>query len=276
MRAHGGPMPLFCNTFSAARSDSGDPYGATIEAGGKIMSLALYLESLQRRTAPGRPWRRTGRDLEQRDQPEAPMHPNPAFRQATSAQNLAFARARSFGLLAVNAAEGPLISHIPFQLAEDCLSLDLHLVRSNPIARLLATPQPATLAITGPEGYVSPDWYGLEDQVPTWNYVAVHLRGTLSLLPEDELRPLIDRLSAQFESRLAPKAPWTSSKMPPATMDRLMRMIVPCRMTVDEVQGTWKLAQNKPEAARLAAADGLESAALAPEAAALAALMRNA
>jgi transcriptional regulator len=204
------------------------------------------------------------------------MHPNPAFRQATPAENLAFARSRSFGLLAVNAAEGPLLSHVPFQLAEDCLTLDLHLVRSNPIVRRLDPAQPAVLAITGPEGYISPDWYGLEDQVPTWNYVAVHLRGTLSPLPQDALRPLLDRLSAEFESRLAPKPPWTSAKMPADTMDRLMRMIVPCRMSVEDVQGTWKLAQNKPTEARLAAADGLEAAGLGPEAAALAALMRNA
>lgn len=203
------------------------------------------------------------------------MHPNPAFRQTPSGQNLAFARARSFGMLAVNAAEGPLLSHIPFQLAEDCLAIDLHLVRSNPIVPLLKAPQPAVLAVTGPEGYISPDWYGVPDQVPTWNYVAVHIRGTLSLLPETELRPLLDRLSAQFEGRLAPKAPWTSDKMTPGTMERMMRQIVPCRMTVDDVQGTWKLGQNKPEPVRLAAADGLEAAALSPEAAALAALMRK-
>lgn len=203
------------------------------------------------------------------------MHPNPAFRQTPAEANLAFARARSFGLLAVNAAAGPLLSHIPFQIAEDGVTLDLHLVRSNPITPLLAMPQPAVIAVTGPEGYISPDWYGLPDQVPTWNYVAVHLRGTLSLLPEAELRPLLDRLSAQFEARLAPKPAWTAAKMSPGTMERMMRMIVPCRMAIEDIQGTWKLSQNKPDDARLGAADGVGAAAISPEAAALAALMRN-
>lgn len=203
------------------------------------------------------------------------MHPNPAFRQTPSGRNLAFARARSFGMLAVNAADGPLLSHIPFQMAEDCLSLDLHLVRSNPISRTLATPQPAVIAVTGPEGYISPDWYGMTDQVPTWNYVAVHLRGTLSLLPEDEMHGLLDRLSAQFEGRLAPKTPWTSAKMSPGAMERMMRMIIPCRMVIEDVQGTWKLSQNKPDAARLGAADGVDAAGQSPEAAALARLMRE-
>ncbi len=203
------------------------------------------------------------------------MHPNPAFRQTPTDRNLAFARARSFGLLAVNAPDGPLISHIPFELSEDGAWLDLHLVRSNPIVRLLTLPQSVCLAVTGPEGYVSPDWYGVEDQVPTWNYVAVHLRGRLSLLSDAELRPLLDRLTAQFEARLLPKKPWTSNKMSSGVLERMMRMIAPCRMMIDDVQGTWKLSQNKSEAARLLAADGIEAAALAPEAAALAVLMRG-
>jgi transcriptional regulator len=201
------------------------------------------------------------------------MHPNPAFRQTPAAQNLAFVRSRSFGTLAVNAEAGPLLSHIPFRLAEDGGSVEIHLVRSNPIAPLL--PARAVLSVTGPEGYISPDWYGLPDQVPTWNYVAVHLRGRLELLPQADLRGVLDRLSDQFEARLLPKAPWTADKMTPDAMNRLMRMIVPCRLHVEEVNGTWKLGQNKPEAARLGAAAGLEAAGLAPEAAALAALMRD-
>ena len=204
------------------------------------------------------------------------MHPNPAFRQTPSADNLAFARARGFGTLALNAAEGPLLSHVPFLLSDDGATVELHLVRSNPIVRALAAPQPAVLSVTGPEGYVSPDWYGIADQVPTWNYVAVHLRGRLERLPDAALRDIIDRLSARFEADLAPKPPWTSAKMPEAVLARMMRAIVPCRLTVAEVQGTWKLAQNKPDPARLAAAGALAAAARAPEAAALARLMEAA
>jgi mono/diheme cytochrome c family protein len=48
IRAHGGPMPLFGNTFGAAKAGTDDPYGAVIQARGKVMSVALYLETLQR------------------------------------------------------------------------------------------------------------------------------------------------------------------------------------------------------------------------------------
>lgn len=105
------------------------------------------------------------------------MHPNPIFRQTPEARNVAFARAQGFGVLAVVAEGAPLMSHIPFLLSEDGAVAEFHLVRSNPIARALAAPLHARLAVVGPHSYVSPDWYGVEDQVPTWNYVAVHLVG---------------------------------------------------------------------------------------------------
>jgi len=203
------------------------------------------------------------------------MHPNPVFRQAGIAKNLAFARARTFGILSVNGSEGPLFAHVPFLLNEDGTTADLHLVRSNPVARALTAPQPAVIAVSGPDGYVSPDWYALDDQVPTWNYVAVHLRGTLSLLPEDEMHDMLDRQSDAYEARLLPKAPWTLDKMPEAARLRLYRQIVPCRLSIAKVDGTWKLNQNKPEEARLRAAGEMGRSGLGQETAALAALMHQ-
>ncbi len=91
------------------------------------------------------------------------MHPNPAFRQSPEARNLAFVRERSFGSLAINAEDGPIVSHIPFLLSDDGKFADLHLVRSNLIAR--TEPGPAVIAVTGPDGYVSPDWYGVPVKV---------------------------------------------------------------------------------------------------------------
>ena len=183
------------------------------------------------------------------------MHPNPIYHDADRAQNLDFARTRAFGVLAVSTAEAPLISHVPFLLSEDGTSADLHLVRSNPITRVLKSPQAARLAVSGPDGYVSPDWYGLADQVPTWNYVAVHLTGRLEQRPQDELLGLLDRQSAFYEARLLPKPPWHSDKMEPEALERMMRMIVPVRLSIETVEGTWKLSQNKPEPARTAVAD---------------------
>jgi len=203
------------------------------------------------------------------------MHPNPVYRRAEAARNLAFARARGFGVLSVNGVSGPLMAHIPFVPDKDGGAVELHLVRSNPIIAALSDPLPAVIAVQGPDSYISPDWYGVPDQVPTWNYVAVHLRGRLERLPQGDLPGLLDRLSARFEARLLPKPPWTAAKMSDGVADRMMRMIVPCRLHIGQIDGTWKLSQNKDDAVRMAAADGVEEHGIGSELAALAAFMRD-
>ncbi|MBE2275018.1 MAG: FMN-binding negative transcriptional regulator [Rhodobacteraceae bacterium] len=204
------------------------------------------------------------------------MHPNPVFRQTPADTNLAFARQRGFGLLMVNGPEGPLAAHVPFLLDATGGMAEIHLARSNPIARA-GLPLPALLAVSGPDAYVSPDWYGphdeVPDQVPTWNYVAVHLRGTLSPLPPEALRPHVDALSAEHEGRIAGKRPWTSAKMSDEAMARMLRMILPFRLTVAAVDGTWKLNQNKAPELRDRAAAALDGGDAG--AAAIAALMRG-
>lgn len=186
------------------------------------------------------------------------MHPNPAFRRVDAEQSLNLVRARSFGILIAQGAEGPLASHIPFLLSDDGSVVEFHLVRNSAMARAITDGAPVRLIVEGPEGYISPDWYGVADQVPTWNYVAVHLVGEARLTDEDGFRDLLDRLSAHFEARLLPKRPWTSNKMTEGVMERMMRGIVPCAMQVSDLQSTWKLGQNKTEDARAGAAEGLE------------------
>ncbi|SFL73171.1 FMN-binding negative transcriptional regulator [Shimia aestuarii] len=203
------------------------------------------------------------------------MHPNPAFRTIPSEDNLAFARERGFGILTTPGDAAPLISHVPFVLDPDGTHADLHLVRSNPMVRAVSGPTPARIAISGPDSYISPDWYNLPDQVPTWNYVAVHLTGTLSPLPDDQLPGLLDELSLQFEAHLLPKPPWTRDKMTPGAFERMLRMIRPFRLTIDDVAGTWKLGQNKPAPARHAAADQLGAYGVGTETRVLAGLMRS-
>ena len=203
------------------------------------------------------------------------MHPNLVFRQEPECRALAFAAARGFGVLTSAGPDGPLAAHVPFVLEAGRLAA--HLVRSNPLARnLCAGPAEALMIISGPDGYVSPDWYGEPERVPTWNYVAVHLRGALSLLPEERLRPHLDRLSAAFEERLEPKKPWTVDKMEPEALAKMLRQIVPVEMTIASVASTFKLNQNRSEAARGSAADALASGQTPGlETAALAALMRS-
>ena len=204
------------------------------------------------------------------------MHPNPAFRRVARATSLDFARAQGFGQLLINGADGwPLVAHVPFVLDASGAGAGFHLVRSNPIARAVGQGVPARLVVQGPHSYVSPDWYEMPQQVPTWNYVAVHLSGEIRPCTSDALLAQLDQILAQFEARLAPKRPWTHAKMEPQVMEGMMRQIVPFALHVTQVDGTWKLGQNKPDAARLAAAGQMVQHGMGCNVAQLAALMHT-
>lgn len=183
------------------------------------------------------------------------MHPNPVFRAVDAAHSLAFARARSFGTLAVNGPQTPLLAHIPFLLSDNAAHAGLHLVRSNPIARALKDgSMQASLSVMGADSYISPDWYEVSDQVPTWNYISVLFTGQIALMPQDSLPDLLAYQTAHFENQLLPKPPWTSDKMSEGVVEKMMRAIVPVRLTVRDMQSSWKLGQNKPEEVRRRAA----------------------
>lgn len=203
------------------------------------------------------------------------MHPNQIFHDAEQPDNLVFARERGFGVLAVNADDGPLMSHVPFLLNAAGDVAEMHLVRSNPIVRLINAPMKAKIVVAGPDSYVSPDWYGVADQVPTWNYVAVHLTGVLEKRPQSEMHALLDRQAAAYEERLLPKPPWVTDKMTPDVLEKMMRMIVPFKMKITEVDGTWKLSQNKSDDVRLSAADHMNAFGFGSEPRVVAALMKG-
>ena len=161
--------------------------------------------------------------------------------------------------------------------ADDGTPLALfHVARHNPLVKLADGTSSWLLAVNGADAYVSPDWYVSPDQVPTWLYQAVHLTGTVRALSDDELAEQIDTLSAKFENRLPPKKPWMSSKMTAGRLDAMKKAIVGLVMTVEEVEGSFKLNQHKSEADYTAISNALASQARRWLAARSRSLMREA
>lgn len=184
------------------------------------------------------------------------MHPAPHFRWKDQAAMRAFVADIGFGTLFAQTAEGPRVAHVPVVFRGEG-RIGFHLSRGNALARHLAEGATALFVANGADAYVSPDWYGLDDQVPTWNYRAVELEGAVTPIDADSLPALIDALSTDQERRLAPKPEWTRDKMTPGLFDKMMGAITGYEMTIAAWRGTDKLGQNKAEAARLAVADAL-------------------
>lgn len=186
------------------------------------------------------------------------MHPNPAFRWEDREAMRGFVAQLGFGALFAATPDGPRVAHVPVVWLDEA-TLGFHVARGNGIARHL---DGATGLFTahGPDAYVSPDWYGTgPNEVPTWNYVAVELEGRLVRMDRDALIAQVDALSHEQERRLAPKPKWTSAKVDPKLLDRMLDAITGFRLEVSAWRGTRKLGQNKPEPVRLVAADALEA-----------------
>jgi transcriptional regulator len=178
------------------------------------------------------------------------------------AASLAFAQARGFATVCAFDGNKPIASLLPFYLdyADDGTArAAFHVARHNPLVRLAGGASSWLLPVSGADAYVSADWYVSPDQVPTWLYQAVHLTGKVRQLSDDELAVQIDTLSAKFENWLAPKKPWTTSKMTAGRLEALKKAIVGLVMTVEDVEGSFKLNQHKSEADYAAVAGALAS-----------------
>ena len=187
------------------------------------------------------------------------MYTPPPFKPDRAA-SLAFAEARGFGLVCAWDGAKPIASPLPFYLsfADDGTPRALfHAARHNPLVKLAGGANSWLLAVNGADAYVSPDWYVSLDQVPTWLYQVVHLTGPVRAMSGDELAEQIETLSAKFEERLLPKKPWLSSKMTAGRLVALRKAIVGLEMTVEEVEGTFKLSQHKSETDYVAIAESL-------------------
>src|ERR1700687_2863455 len=177
------------------------------------------------------------------------MYAPPMFKPDRAA-SLAFAQARGFATVCAWDGTRPMASSLPFYLtyADDGTPrAAFHVARHNPLLSLADGMSSWLMTVIGADAYVSPDWYASPDQVPTWLYQAVHLTGTVRKLSDSELGPHLDALSARFESWLAPKPPWTSSKMTAGRLDAMKKAIVGLVMTIEEIEGSFKLNQHKSD-----------------------------
>jgi transcriptional regulator len=189
------------------------------------------------------------------------MYTPPMFKPDRAA-SLAFAERRGFATVCAFDGNKPIASLLPFYLDygdDGTARAVFHVARHNPLVDLANGTSSWLLAVSGADAYVSPDWYVSPDQVPTWLYQAVHLTGTVRKLSDDELAVQIDTLSAKFENWLAPKKPWTTSKMTAGRLEALKKAIVGLVMTVEGVEGSFKLNQHKSEADYTAVAGALAS-----------------
>lgn len=173
--------------------------------------------------------------------------------------------AHPFGLLISTGADGLLANGLPFLLQRsegEFGRLQAHLARANPQWRELHG-QDVLVVFQGPLTYVSPAYYETKREtgkvVPTWNYVMVQARGTAHV--RDDQAWLDTQIAALTDRHEATRAePWEVSDAPRPYIEAQLRGIVGIEIDIRQIEGKWKVSQNRSEADRAGVAQGLDEA----------------
>jgi transcriptional regulator len=185
------------------------------------------------------------------------MYVHPAFKVHPAAA-LAFAAARGFGVVIACDAGRPVAAHLPFRLIEQdgkVPKLEFHVARNNPLGAIAE--KGGTWLVAVQDAYVSPDWYASAEQVPTWLYEAVHLSGPVRVIPGEHTQAHTEALSAKFEGWIDGKQPWLVGKVSDKRREMLLKGIVAVELTVETVEGNFKLNQHKGDEDHVAIATAL-------------------
>lgn len=170
----------------------------------------------------------------------------PAYYRNTDLKEiLKFIHENSFACL-VSTLEGkPWATHIPLELEENSDGQHLlsgHISHANPQWKSFSAGETVLAIFSGPHSYVSSSWYN-HVNVPTWNYIAVHVYGTIRILNEEEqyhkLKAMVDR----YEK--VAKNPVDMDKLPTDMMQSYMKGIVGFEISMDKIEGKWKMSQNR-------------------------------
>ncbi len=187
------------------------------------------------------------------------MYNPAAFAETDPGTLKAFIAEHPFATLVTGAGEGLKISHIPMYCVTEGGADYLvgHLAKANDHWRSLdGRDMMSTAIFHGPHAYVSAAWYGARNVVPTWNYVAVHVTGTLRTVGDGELGEILDMMVRRQEADAGAFARNLDDKV----REALAKQIVGVKLAVDRMEGKWKLSQNKDAEARLRIAAGLRAA----------------
>jgi transcriptional regulator len=170
------------------------------------------------------------------------------------------AAARVAWFVTIDEAGSPVATSLPIIWHRDMVVA--HMAKANPHWKQISPDMPALLIVSGPDAYISPSWYAAKSEhgkvVPTWNYTAVHLAGTVRVREETQwLRDAVTQLTDLHEQDREDR--WHVSDAPANYIEGQLRGIVGLEITITKVEGKAKLSQNRSDADQLGVIKALKS-----------------
>jgi transcriptional regulator len=167
------------------------------------------------------------------------------FRNKNLPELEAFIRQNPFAIL-INQREGkPWATHLPVELEENETGekvLWCHVARANQQWKNFETNPDALLIFSGPHHYISSSWYN-HINVPTWNYIAVHVYGKVQIMGEERFYEALKRLMSRYEA--ASKNPQSIENLPQDFVRKQLHHAVGFEISITRMEGKWKLSQNR-------------------------------
>lgn len=159
---------------------------------------------------------------------------------------LGFVQKNSFGTIVTTEQGKPIATHLPlgFNKKDDDCYITGHVAYGNPQWRTFETCQDVLVMFQGPHAYISSSWYGHEE-VPTWNYQAVHIYGQASILERDELIEELTVMMEKYEKHRENPILWDN--LSPQLLENQLKAIVGFKIRVENIQAAYKLSQNRKD-----------------------------
>lgn len=195
------------------------------------------------------------------------MYQPPHFREDDLAVQHALIRAHPLGLLITAGPDGPNANALPFHLVAEGSPkgvLQVHMARANGQWKEITGGAPVLVVFQGENAYITPSWYATKREtgkvVPTWNYAIVQVRGTARVIEDAGwLRAQIGALTGEHEHPRP--APWRVGDAPDAFVDAQLKGIIGVEIAITDIEGKWKVSQNRPKADIAEVVEGLSAAA---------------
>ncbi|WP_173003056.1 FMN-binding negative transcriptional regulator [Chitinophaga sp. SYP-B3965] len=157
----------------------------------------------------------------------------------------AFIRQHGFGLL-ISISDGlPVGTHLPIELVEKNpgeFVLHGHIANANDQVSTFVTGQTFMVVFMDPHAYISSSWYKKE-KIPTWNYIAVHVYGTLRVMDEAELVLSLQQLMNRYEANSS--HPVHVHDIPSQEFRNNLKAITGFEISISRVDTRFKLSQNR-------------------------------
>lgn len=169
----------------------------------------------------------------------------PSHFEISESESLNLIKKISFGQI-MFVHKGEIIqTFIPFELNIEKMCLYGHVAKKNELLQGLDEATQVTINFLGEHAYISPSWYLTRDQVPTWNYQTVVVKGKATTLNKEETLKIITRLSAIHEEQF--EQPWTMDKLSEKKTNAMLKAIVGFKIDITKISGKSKMSQNKDQ-----------------------------